>query len=295
MLEKIGAFFKQIFDSYHVVDAFPEWFKALCVLSTLYFLLFGGMFIFYYSKFAALLKTSAVLSALEKKALLGDAQAMLELSFSESSRSFEILSSVLRTNPQDEVRQQAVFALANLKDRRKVAVLGDTLVAEKWEVAGSCAEALGRSGDPGAVPYLLKALELHIDWVVAQKSAAALGNFEPNATVARALVRAMNEGDSSFEAEAAKQSLVKFGGFSLSYLIEGLRSSTSSRGLSEGIHAIRLIGAADTAASIASLENTRTRIPTLTSLDEKARSQLIADCDRAIEDLQQQGQGVRSK
>jgi hypothetical protein len=55
MLEKIGGFFKQIFDSYHVVDAFPVWFKAVCVFSTLYLLVFGGMFIFYYSKFAALL------------------------------------------------------------------------------------------------------------------------------------------------------------------------------------------------------------------------------------------------
>jgi HEAT repeat protein len=237
-----------------------------------------------------------VLSALEKKALFGDAQAMLELSFSDSPRSFEILSSVLRTNPQDEVRQQAVFALANIKDRRKVAVLGETLVAEKWLVAGSCAEALGRSGDPAAVPYLLKALELHIDWVVAQKSAAALGNFDPNPTIARALIRALNERESSFEAEAAKQSLVKFGSFSLPYLIDSLKSSTSSQGLSEGIHAIRLIGAGDAAVSIASLESTRTRIPLLTALDEKARSQLTADCERAIEDLrQQQGQGVPSK
>jgi hypothetical protein len=286
MLEKVGEFFKQIFDSYHVMEAFPAWFKVVCVVSTLYLLAFSGMFIFYYSKAAALLKTSAVLSALEKKALFGDAQAMLELSFSESPKSFDILSSVLRANPQEEVRQQAVFALANIKDPRKVDVLGETLVAEKWLVAGSCAEALGRSGDSRAIPYLLKALDLRIDWVVAQKSAAALGNFEPNATIVQALIRAMNEGE-SFEAEAAKQSLVKYGSFSLPYLINNLNTSTSIDGLSEGIHAIRLIGTANAAASITSLENTRSRISTLNSFDEKVRKQLMEDCDRAIDDLRQ--------
>lgn len=285
MLARFGEFLKEVFDSYHVIETFPPWFKGVCVLSAIYFAVFGATFIFFYSRAAALLKTSAALSVLEKKALSGDPQAMLELSFSDSTRSFDILSAVARSTPQDDVRQQAIFALANVKDDRKVPFIGETLLSEKWLVAAACADALGRSGDPRAVPYLLKALDLRIDWVTAQKSAAALGNFQPSPEIARALVTGMNEGD-SWEGDAAMQSLVKFGKFSLPYLFSNLDTSSSGQGLSETIHALRILGVEDTAYTIGKLQAARSRIESMHSLEAKEKAQIIEDCDSTVQALQ---------
>ena len=103
----------------------------------------------------------------------------------------------------------------------------------------------------------------------------------------------MNEGG-SFVSEAAKQSLVKFGPFALPYLTDNLRSSTSVEGLSESMHAIRLVGTADASRSIASLEAVRARIPQVDSLDDKAKKGLLEECNRAIDDLRQQ-QGAQVK
>jgi HEAT repeat protein len=258
-VDKITGFFGALGESSHVVGTFPFWLKVLSLLSALYVLIFGGVFIYYYSRNAALLKASAILSAIERQALSGDVPAMTELSFSDSPRAFDIISSVLRNNLDEKIRVEAVNLLSNSKDSRKVQVLGDTLVSEKWLVAQACARALGRSNDPTSIPYLLLALKLKVDWVVAQASAEALGRFPPNDSIARALVSAMDAGE-SFEAEAAKQSLVHFGEFSLPYLLRNAETSTSAGGLIRTISTIRILAPADSQGALTSLRQSRIRI-----------------------------------
>jgi hypothetical protein len=284
-VEKIAAFFKALADAAAVVNQFPTWLKLVCFVSLLYFLIFGGIFIFEYSKYAALLKTSALMSNLEKQALSGQPMAMIELSLSESPKAFDILASVLKTNPQDQVRQQAAVALANLHDPRKTQALGDALLAEKWEVAGACAQALGRSNDPSAVPYLLRALQLHIDWVVAQKSAEALGNFPPSEQIAKALVTTMNEGESSFEAEAAKQSLVKFGRFSMPFLLANIEETTSVQGFTQSVLALRIVGEHDAAKCVESLKAADRRVAADPAFDDAGRKRLRSEIEAAERDL----------
>lgn len=290
-MEKVANFFKALGDSAEVVGNFPLWFKVVCLFSAIYLLPFGGLFIYFYARSSALLKNSAALSALEKKALAGDSSAMVELSFSDSPRAFEIIASVIRSNPQDETRQNAVVALSNINNPRKIEVLGDTLLAEKWLVAAACAQSLGRSSNPAAVPYLVRALELRIDWVVAQKSAEALGNFPPSETVARALVAAMNEGESTFEAEAAKQSLVKFGPYSVPFLIENLASSTSGQGLEQTIHALRILGPADAPKVIQALNSVKVRVNAIEAIPVEGRNKLIAESERASQELERRHAG----
>lgn len=291
-MEKVANFFKALGDSAEVAGYFPLWFKVVCLFSAIYLLLFGGLFIYFYAKSSALLKTSAALSSLEKKALTGDPSAMVELSFSSSPHAFDIIASVIRSNPKDETRQNAIIALSNINDPRKVEVLGGTLLAEKWLVAAACAQSLGRSGDPAAVPYLVRALELRIDWVVAQKSAEALGNFPPSEAVARALVAALNEGESSFEAEAAKQSLVKFGPYSVPFLIDNLSNSTSGQGLEQTIHALRLLGTADAPKVMQALTSFKAKVNTLEEISVGERSKLISEAERASQELERRHTGA---
>jgi hypothetical protein len=119
------------------------------------------------------------LDTLKKKARSGDEQAITELSLSGSSDAYDVLSSILEKNPQDKVRESAANALVNVTDSRKVELLGKTLLSEKWLVAAACAQVLGRTRDPASIPYLIRGIELHVDWLVAQKCAEALSYYEP--------------------------------------------------------------------------------------------------------------------
>lgn len=103
---------------------------------------------------------------LEKKARAGLSDAMIQLSLSGSPRAFDILASVAQTNPKEEIREEAISAIVNLDDNRKISLLGSILKKEKWQIAASCAQALGRSGDEAAIPYLIQALKLDVDWLI---------------------------------------------------------------------------------------------------------------------------------
>jgi hypothetical protein len=177
---------------------------------------------------------------LEKRARGGDPQAMVELSISGSPAAFDVLSGVLKTSSKDKTREDAVHAISNLTDDRKIRLLGDILVTEKWLVAAACAEALGRCGNNAAIPYLIKALRLRVDWLVAQKSAEALGFLEPTEEALQTLVKSLNEG--SFEGEAAKQSLVKHGEASVPVLLNNLAEEKDYTGLLFTIQTLEIIG-----------------------------------------------------
>jgi hypothetical protein len=222
---------------------------------------------------------NAAFSTLARKARSGNEEAMMELSLSDYPKAYEVLASVLGTNPQEKIREASVNALANLNDARRITLLGDTLVSEKWLVAAACAQALGRAGDPAAVPYLLRALQLKVDWLVAQKSAEALGVFAPSEAITRALVKALNQG--SFEGQAAKQSLVRHGHASVPALIENLNSVKSSEGLLFTIQALAIIG---DQSAIPALQEAQHKIDAMNST---ATPELQSEVSDALESLRQ--------
>jgi HEAT repeat protein len=224
-------------------------------------------------------ETNAAFAALLRQARSGNAEAMTELSLSDYPQKFEVLAAVLETNPQEAIREAAVNGLANLNDQRKIPLLGHTLVSEKWLVAAACAQALGRSRDAAAVPYLMRALQLRVDWLVAQKSAEALGYFEPTEAITKSLVKALNNG--SFEGQAAKQSLVLHGRSSVPPLIENLSRAQSSEGLRFTIQALGIIG---DQRAVSALEEMQHKIGAMNST---AKQDLQSDVSDALESLRQ--------
>jgi hypothetical protein len=216
---------------------------------------------------------------LEELARTCDPQAMMELSLSASPRAFDVLSSVLKTSSQDKTREAAVHAIANLADDRKIPLLGEILVTEKWLVAAACAQALGRSGSNASIPYLIKALRLKVDWLVVQKSAEALGFLEPTGEVLRTLVRLLNEG--SFEGEAAKQSLVTHGEVSIPALLDHLNRTVSYNGLILTIQALDAIG---DRRAVPELQKIQSRIDGM-SFEEQWKEKLKTAAANAIESI----------
>jgi hypothetical protein len=219
----------------------------------------------------------AASAALVRRARSGDARAMAELSRSDDPNAFEVISSVLRTSPQETIREAAVNALANLDDPKKVALLGETLLSEKWLVAAACAQVLGRSKDPSAVPYLLRALQIRVDWLVAKSSAEALGFFKPTEAITKSLVKALNRG--SFEGQAGKQSLIGHGIASVTALIENLKQSPSSEAL---LYTIQALGAIGDQRAVAALEEARHKIDATNST---MRADLQCELTNALESL----------
>jgi HEAT repeat protein len=216
---------------------------------------------------------------LEQLARTGDPQAMLQLSLSGSPSAFDILSSVLNTSSNDDTREAAVHAIANLNDDRKIPLLGKILTTEKWSVAGACAKALGRSRSSSATPYLIKALKLKVDWSVTQQSAEALGFLEPTEEALRTLVKVLNEG--SFEGEAAKQSLVTHGDVSVALLLDNLNRTVSYEGIKLTIEALDAIG--DKRAILA-LQRIQTKIDEM-SFEDQWKEKLKTVAADAIETI----------
>ncbi len=272
-----------ITDIANVFGNFPNWYQVVFYISAVQFLIVGGLFIHYHSITTERIKQSSALSALENKSLSGDSQSMLELSFSESTKKYEILSSVIQSNPDAKTRQSAVQAISNLKDKRKITLLGQVLTTEKWEVAAACAEALGRSRDNAAIPYLVKALEINVDWLVAQKSAEALGLLEPSGESLRILITALNRG--SFQGEAAKQSLVSHGEIAIPLLLDNLKSTKSTEGLKFSVEVLSLVGKKEL---IPALEEAHHRVDEF-DLDIKWKQQLKEDIQVSIESLKRRG------
>jgi HEAT repeat protein len=192
----------------------------------------------------------------EKRAARGDKDAIRELPGLGSPQAFGILESVILTNPLEDVRQAAIVAMASLDDPRKIDVLGGILVAEKWTVAKTCAEALGRTRNALAAPYLIRAIELNVDWVTAQASAEALGLLPAAPAGMRALVMALNRG--SFQGIAAKQSLVRFSLEAAPALRENLRRRLKGEALRLTLDALRLIGDRDALPPLRELESSVT-------------------------------------
>jgi hypothetical protein len=217
---------------------------------------------------------------LEKEARAGSPEAMMQLSLSGSPNAFSILASVIRTNPDDRVRMEAVSALVNLEDERKIALLGGILQREKWEIAARCAQALGRSGDEAAIPYLMQALKLDVDWLVSQKSAEALGFFTASEAITRVLMVALNRG--SFQGEAAKQSLVSQGQFAVPFLLENLKKTSSYEGFRLTVQVLGLIG---DKGAVASLAGAMHRIDEL-AVEDRWKRQLGSEIDAALEAIQ---------
>jgi HEAT repeat protein len=209
----------------------------------------------------------------------GNPGAMTELSLSAYPKAFDVLASVLKNDARESSREACANALANLDDPRKIPLLGDTLVSEKWQVAAACAQALGRSGDAAAVPYLLRALQMRVDWLVAQKSAEALGYFQPTEAITRALVKALNRG--SFEGQAAKQSLLRHGSASVPALIGNLGQMQSPEGLLFTIQALGILG---DQRAVGPLEEARQRIDAMNST---AKPDLQSEVSNALDSLKQ--------
>jgi HEAT repeat protein len=187
-----------------------------------------------------------------------------------------LLSSVLANSPREEVRKIAAEALGNIKDPARINSLGECLQKEKWQVAAACAQALGRSRDVRAIQYLVRALELNVDWLVAQKSAEALGFFPASPRVTLALVGALDLG--SFPAEAAKQSLVNQGVEAVSYLTVFISNDHSLAGLQSAADALGLIGAPVASEPLRALRN---RLPGIAG-DQRQKDQLAGAIDLAI-------------
>jgi HEAT repeat protein len=221
---------------------------------------------------------------LEQLARSGDPQAMIELSLSASPRAFDVLSSVLRISSEEKTRVAAVHAIANLADDRKIPLLGEILVTEKWSVAAACAQALGRSRSKASIPYLIKALRLKVDWVVAQKSAEALGFLEPTEQALRTLVRSLND-EGHFEAEAAKQSLVTHGNVSVPALLDNLSRTVSYNGLLLTIQALEAIG---DERAIPGLGRIHRRIDEMT-FEDRWKEKLKTAVSDAIETIKGEG------
>jgi SIR2-like domain len=209
------------------------------------------------------------LGELEANARVGDKVAMQKLSMTDSKKAFDILASIVQMNPDDENRRNAVMAISNIKDDRKIALLGETLVREKSLIAEACANALGRSRDSRAEQYLIRAIGINIDSLTAQKSAAALGLLPPSAESMRALVHALNRG--SPQGEAAKQSLVGFGLTSAAVLRENLHANLTDEGLRLTLETLQLIRDIGAVADLRGLEAKYTQaVGTSTSaLDRK--------------------------
>jgi hypothetical protein len=188
----------------------------------------------------------------EKMALQGDKEAMKNLIVIGSKKAFDILSTVIRTNPEEETRRAAIVAIASLDDDRKIDLLGQVLVNEKWSVAATCAEVLGRARNPRAEAYLIRAIELNVDWVTTQKSAQALGLLPPTPASLRALVLALSLG--SFQGIAAKQSLVNFGPKAAPSLRENLHRSLESGALHLTVEALQLLGDKEALPDLRDLE-----------------------------------------
>lgn len=214
---------------------------------------------------------------LERRARAGDEDAIMQLSVSGSSNVFESLVSILERSPDEKVRATTVSAIANLDDPRKTRVLGEVLLKERWTVAAACAQALGRSKDKSAIPYLTKALDISVDWTVGQKSAEALGFYPPSDETVQALIRALNRGE-SFAAEAAMQSLVSFGNFAVSFLIENLHKATSFQSIS---YSVRVLSILRDKRAIPELEMVRERLPDMDAEDQW-KQKLISEIDQAI-------------
>jgi hypothetical protein len=275
-MEKFAAFFKNLGAFWTVIAAFPPGAQAFYSLAALVFLVIFSMFIRQYSITSTLLKTSSETAMLEKKSLGGDPTAILELSLSDSPRALEVLSTVLGSNPRDDIRKVAAQALANLKDPERITSLGVCLEREKWEVAAACAEALGRSRDPRAIPYLIHALELNVDWLVAQKSAEALGFFPASPRVTAALITALDIG--SFPGKAAKQSLVGEGAGAVAQLTEYVLGDHPVEGIQLGVEALGSIGEPSAADA---LKRLRDRVSNGSDAQNR-KDQLITVINQAI-------------
>jgi len=276
-MERLPNFFSALGSFWTVVAAFPPGAQAFYSFAALVLLVIGGMFIRQYSVTSTMLKTSSATAQLERKSLGGDTAAILELSISDSPRALEVLSTVLGSNVSDNVRKVAAQALANLKDPERVTSLGACLQREKWEVAAACAQGLGRSRDERAIPYLIRALELNVDWLVAQKSAEALGFFPASPRVTAALVAALDIG--SFPGEAAKQSLVNEGAGAVPHLTEYMLGHRSPAGLQLAVDAVGLIG---DSGAIPALKQLRDRVKS-GGEEQRRKDQLGTAIDRAIQ------------
>jgi hypothetical protein len=153
-------------------------------------------------------------------------------------------------------------------------------VQERWQVAEACAKALGRFKNPSAIPYLIKASDQHVDWLTTQECVTALGAFAPQQPeiICPALIRALEM--SSFEGEAASQSLRRYDTLALPYLLDGLEKGTLVKGLSLAVKTIVLIRERKALPRLTALRDTWQK-----NLEGTTRDYMLSEIDKAISQL----------
>lgn len=140
-------------------------------------------------------------------------------------RTVSFLKQSLR-DPAKEVRFASALALGKAKSRDSLALLTDTLQADKeWWVRFAAAVALGDSRDPQAVSALARAASTEPEWQVRMQAVRSLGQMGSR-DAALALERPLHDADPSVRAATA-MALGEIGGLdSLNMLATALHDES---------------------------------------------------------------------
>ena len=222
-------------------------------------------------------QSQSKLGDLRNSAEAGDEKAIQAIAVYRSPDAWSILMDIAVNNIDDQLKIAAIKGLASFRSAGDIAPLCELLVQKRWQVAEACAKALGRFKDPGAIPYLIKASDQHVDWVTTQECVTSLGAFAPEQPeiICPALIRAIEIGP--FEGEAASQSLRRYDTVALPYLLDGLEKGALLRGVSLALKTIVLIG-------------DKKVLPRLLTIRERweenlagtARDSLLTELDKAV-------------
>jgi len=235
-------------------------------------------------------KDSAVLSTpaeqqssiddLRRSAEAGDEKAVQSIAVYQSPDAWSALMEIAVDNIDDQLKIVAIKGLASFRSPGDIMPLCELLVQERWQVAEACAKALGRFKNPSAIPYLIKASDQHVDWLTTQECVTALGAFAPQQPeiICPALIRALEM--SSFEGEAASQSLRRYDTLALPYLLDGLEKGTLVKGLSLAVKTIVLIRERKALPRLTALRDTWQK-----NLEGTTRDYMLSEIDKAISQL----------
>lgn len=127
------------------------------------------------------------------------------------------LIKALETDPDEEVRWKAAWALGEIRSPQATEVLIQALKDNSWTVRRHAANSLGIIGDEDAVPPLMKALE-DKDWHVRKYAAVALGKMKDKLAIPF-LLEALGDEDADVRWKAGS-SLVSMGDIAVPSLIK---------------------------------------------------------------------------
>ena len=144
------------------------------------------------------------------RALSGEVTSLHEAALTRLPGAYEALTKVATSAFNDQIRAEAISALGDLGDPRKIGFVSQVLLKSKFPVSKACARVLSNLKDPSTIPVLIKAMRLEVEWMSSQAAVEALAEFAPNFAqqICPALVEALGQG--SFVAESAKQGLVQY-------------------------------------------------------------------------------------